>query len=58
MPASLAEHEAIMQAVLAFDGDLAAQRVREHVLVQGERFTDLLASLQPSKAISVPEKTA
>ena len=44
VPASLGEHEAIMKAVLAFDGEAAAQRVREHVLVQGERFTDLLAS--------------
>ena len=56
VPASLAEHEAIMQAVLAFDGDSAAQRVREHVLVQGERFSELLASMQPAKSSASRKK--
>jgi DNA-binding GntR family transcriptional regulator len=58
VPASLAEHEAIMKAVLCFDGEAAALRVREHVLVQGERFTDLLSSLQPSRINGGTDKRA
>jgi len=48
MAASLAEHEQIMDAVLSLNGEQAATLMREHVLVQGERFTDLLASLRPA----------
>lgn len=44
--ASFAEHEAILQALLAGDGAGAAERIRAHVLVQGERFMSLLAALQ------------
>ena len=43
---SLAEHEAILEALLAGDGAGAAERIRAHVLVQGERFMTLLAALQ------------
>lgn len=43
--ASFEEHAAIMQAIVAGDGELAAQRLRDHVTVQGERFSDLLVSL-------------
>ncbi|MFK8250393.1 GntR family transcriptional regulator [Ancylobacter terrae] len=46
MAASLAEHEAILAALLAGDGAGAAERIRAHVLVQGERFMSLLAALQ------------
>lgn len=42
---SFIEHEAIVQAIMAGDEDLAAQRLRGHVVVQSERFGDLLASL-------------
>ncbi|VCU72243.1 HTH-type transcriptional repressor CsiR [Pigmentiphaga humi] len=39
------EHEGIVQALLAGDAGQAAERAREHVLVQGQRFADLMASL-------------
>ena len=42
---SLAEHEAIVKAILQGDGDLAAQSLRDHITIQGERFSDLVASL-------------
>ncbi len=42
---SLAEHEAIVEAMLKGEGELAAERLRAHVTVQGERFGDLVASL-------------
>lgn len=46
MAVSLREHDAIVTTVLAFDGEKAAELMRAHVAVQGERFTDLLASLR------------
>lgn len=46
MEASFAEHEGIVEALFAGDGTLAAERLRAHVLVQGERFMTLLAALQ------------
>ena len=45
MSNSLAEHEAIVAAIVAGEADLAAERIRSHVTVQGERFGDLVASL-------------
>lgn len=46
MEASFAEHEGIVEALAAGDGVGAAERVRAHVVVQGERFMTLLAALQ------------
>lgn len=43
--ASFDEHWGITQAIVAGDGDRAAQLLRDHVTVQGERFSDLLVSL-------------
>ena len=45
MNTSFAEHDAIVRAVLAGDAEAAANTLRAHVVVQGERFGDLLASL-------------
>lgn len=45
LPTSLREHEGVVQAILAGDAALAAQRLRDHVIVQGQRFADLVASL-------------
>ena len=45
MANSLAEHEAIVVAMIAGDAELAAERLRSHVTIQGERFGDLVASL-------------
>ncbi len=42
---SLREHEAIVEAIVAGGEELAAQRLREHVVIQGERFSDLILSL-------------
>jgi DNA-binding GntR family transcriptional regulator len=43
---SFVEHEGVVAAILAGNGDVAAERIRQHVLVQGERFGDLIASLE------------
>lgn len=42
---SLKEHQGIVDALSAGDGDLAATRLREHVVIQGERFTDIVLAL-------------
>jgi DNA-binding GntR family transcriptional regulator len=42
---SFAEHETIVNAILAGDANTASAALRDHVVVQGERFGDLLASL-------------
>ena len=45
IPTSLNEHEAIVAAIQAGDGDKANELLREHVIIQGKRFGDLIASL-------------
>ena len=46
MKVSYSEHQSIVDAIVAGDGDLAADRIRGHIQVQGERFTDLVASVR------------
>ena len=46
---SLSEHSQIVEALLAGDAEMAAERLRQHILIQGERFTDLLASLEGAR---------
>lgn len=50
LPQSLAEHRAIVAAILAGDDAAAAERLRNHVLVQGDRFADLVAGLRAQAA--------
>jgi len=45
MSVSFAEHVQIVEALSHGDPEAAADRLRQHILVQGTRFTDLLASL-------------
>lgn len=45
MRSSFLEHSAIVEAIIAGDGELAADLLRKHIIVQGERFADLIASL-------------
>jgi DNA-binding GntR family transcriptional regulator len=45
IPNSLSEHEAIVAAILAGDAEKANELLREHVIIQGKRFGDLIASL-------------
>ncbi|MGB3273079.1 MAG: GntR family transcriptional regulator [Xanthobacteraceae bacterium] len=49
MATSLAEHEQIVAALAAGDAERAAAALRNHVAVQGERFSDLIASLRELK---------
>lgn len=49
MEQSMAEHEAIMQALTNADPDGAANALREHVAVQGEKFHRLMVSLKTAE---------
>ena len=52
---SLSEHAGVVEAIMAGDAEAARQRLRAHVAVQGDRFSDLIASLdQLKKAKAVP----
>jgi DNA-binding GntR family transcriptional regulator len=46
MNSSFSEHAAVVEAILAGDTEHAAHLLEAHVLVQGERFTDLVATLK------------
>ena len=52
LKSSLAEHERIAAAIVAGDGQGAARELRAHIVVQGERFGDLMASLGSLDAAS------
>jgi DNA-binding GntR family transcriptional regulator len=41
--ASFSEHQQVLDGILKEDPDLAAEALRKHVLVQGDRFSDLMA---------------
>lgn len=47
---SMGEHEEIVRALEDGDGDRAANSVRQHVAVQGEKFHHLMASLKKEVA--------
>lgn len=47
---SFAEHDGIVAAIVEGDGDKAARLLREHVIVQGERYGDLVASIGHMKS--------
>ena len=47
---SFSEHASVIEAIESGNADAAAQRMRAHVLVQGERFADLLAWVQLQSA--------
>ena len=50
MDTSFLEHSEIMIAIKAEENDTVAEKLRNHVVVQGERFTDLIASLRQLNA--------
>ena len=51
---SLAEHRQIVEALQQGDSEAAARVAREHVLIQGRRFTDLMSLADRSTLISPP----
>jgi DNA-binding GntR family transcriptional regulator len=53
MGSSYTEHAAIVQAITAGDPQAASAALHGHIVVQGERFGDLLASLEGLSASAV-----
>jgi DNA-binding GntR family transcriptional regulator len=49
MPQSLAEHFEIIEAIENGDADKADLISRQHVMIQGERFNDLLVHMEQSQ---------
>lgn len=47
---SLAEHQRIVDAILAGDAATAEQVLKDHILIQGERLTDFIASFDHAAA--------
>nr|WP_269751143.1 GntR family transcriptional regulator [Acuticoccus mangrovi] len=50
MDASWAEHARVVDALAAGDAEAAAAAMRDHVVVQGARFTDLIVSMEAEAA--------
>ena len=46
---SFEEHDAVVRAIRDGDDDAAGEAMRSHVVVQGDRFHDLLAALRESR---------
>lgn len=46
MARSFAEHDAVVAAIRVGDGEAAAEAMRAHVVIQGDRFHDLLAAIR------------
>lgn len=42
---SYTEHDNVVQAIIAGDSERTAELLRKHIMIQGERFADLMASL-------------
>ncbi|HEY9026582.1 MAG TPA: FCD domain-containing protein, partial [Burkholderiaceae bacterium] len=55
---SFEEHQAILDALREGDADKAQQSIRSHVVVQGERFADLVASLSQMTGHPAPDAPA
>ena len=51
---SFEEHQAIVDALREGDAEKAVRAIRSHVVVQGERFADLIASLSQMATAGVP----
>lgn len=55
---SFEEHQEILDALRDGNAEAAVKAIRSHVLVQGERFADLLAGLSDFGAVSSPAEHA
>lgn len=51
MARSLAEHDDVLAAIRSGDGEAAAKAMRDHVVIQGDRFHDLIAALRQDNRV-------
>ncbi len=49
------EHQGVVDAIIAGDSDRTVELLRQHIMIQGQRFADLVASLHQLK--SAPDDT-
>ena len=42
---SFSEHDAVVNAIIEGNSDAAGELLRDHIMIQGQRFTDLIASM-------------
>lgn len=42
---SFSEHDAVVNAIIEGNGDKASALLRDHIMIQGQRFTDLITSM-------------
>jgi DNA-binding GntR family transcriptional regulator len=47
---SLAEHDVVVESIFSGDGAKAEQALKAHIIIQGERFEDLMAALASQSA--------
>ena len=47
---SYSEHDAVVRAIIRGDGEGTAELLRGHIMIQGQRFADLMASLSQLQA--------
>lgn len=50
---SLEEHQRVMNAILAGDVEAANREIKAHILIQGQRFSDFLASLPEAEGSTI-----
>lgn len=55
MARSFAEHDTVVAAIRAGDPDAAAAAMRDHVVIQGDRFHDLLAAMRQDVRGTAPK---
>ena len=46
---SLAEHQAVVDAILAGDGERAERALKDHILIQGDRLSDFIATFNAAE---------
>lgn len=51
------EHQAIVDAIAAGDSDAAEAALKEHILIQGSRFSDFIEALQEAPVTTEPQMT-
>jgi DNA-binding GntR family transcriptional regulator len=49
LKASFSEHEGVVEAIVAGNSEHAVELLRQHIMIQGQRFADLVASLHQLK---------
>src|SRR5450830_548428 len=55
---SFDEHDGVVHAIIAGDSEQTVELLRQHIMIQGQRFADLVASLHQLKNVADGDKLA